>query len=349
MYTNKRTREPSYPHVTSDNAWEDVSVDLFGPMPDRKHVLAVIDKSSRFPAAKIVPNTSATAVTDALSQIYTDYGYPLTHQTDNGPPFNSKKFVTFSSENGVDHIKTHPYHPSGNPVENFMRPLGKSMKAAHNSRENKADTLNQMLSNYRATPHPSTGIAPGSIMFRSGYRKDFPRVKVSDSTIEAALNADREERDRRARETNQSNHRSPSHLQPDQLVFIRNNKRNKFDPIFGPELHKVIHLKGNGAILLRLSDDKIVRRHCDDIKVATSVTTEDTETYWIDGNVTPNITQQPLIHPPPNVPVFHQPPVPPMNVPPNPPMNLPIVNDGWCNISEDNILPRGSRRGEVRE
>ena len=116
-----------------------MSVDLFGPMPDRKHVLAIIDKSSRFPAAKIVPNTSTAAVTKALSQIYADYGYPDTHQTDNGPPFNSDAFAEYSTENGIQHIKTYPYHPSGNPVENFMRPLGKSMKAAHQQKSNKEE------------------------------------------------------------------------------------------------------------------------------------------------------------------------------------------------------------------
>ena len=57
LFTNKTTREPIQPHNTTDEAWKDVSVDLFGPMPDNHHVVAVIDKSSRYPAAKIVPNT----------------------------------------------------------------------------------------------------------------------------------------------------------------------------------------------------------------------------------------------------------------------------------------------------
>ena len=54
MFTNKATREPMQPHNISDEAWKDVSVDLFGPMPDRQHAIAVVDKSSRFPAAKMV-------------------------------------------------------------------------------------------------------------------------------------------------------------------------------------------------------------------------------------------------------------------------------------------------------
>ena len=133
MFTNKTTREPMQPHETSNEAWKDVSVNLFGPMPDRQHVIAVLDKSSRFPAGKVITNTTNKAVTNALSEIYADYGEPHSHQTDNGPPFNSEGFTKFSADRGIQHVKTHPYHPQGNTVENFMRPVGKCMKAAHHS------------------------------------------------------------------------------------------------------------------------------------------------------------------------------------------------------------------------
>ena len=145
MFSNKTTREPLQPHDISDEAWEDVSVDLFGPMPDRQHVIAVVDKSSRFPAAKIIPNTSNATVTNALSEIYANYGEPSSHQTDNGPPFNSDGFAKFSADRGITHIKTYLYHLQGNPVENFMRPIGKCMKSAHYSHDDKTRALNEML------------------------------------------------------------------------------------------------------------------------------------------------------------------------------------------------------------
>ena len=78
------------------NAWENVNIDLFGPMPDNKHVLVVTDSMSRFPAAKIVPSTAATPVLKALGGIYTDFGQPKSHRTDNGPPFDSEAFKDFS-------------------------------------------------------------------------------------------------------------------------------------------------------------------------------------------------------------------------------------------------------------
>ena len=287
MFTNKTTREPLRPHKTSDEAWKDVSVDLFGPMPDRQHVIAVLDKSSRYPAAKIIPNTSNTSVTNALSKIYADYGQPASHQTDNGPPFNSEGFSKFSADQGIEHIKTYPYHPQGNPVENFMRPIGKCMKTAHHSKADKERALNEMLASYRATPHPSTGIAPGSVMFRSGYKKDFPRTSVSSIDVQKALQEDREGRLTKGTVINSSNHRTATCLIPNQLVYTRNTERRKFDPVFGPELHKVVHVSGNGATLMRLSDSMIFRRHLDDIKDATSVieqTGAEEDSYWIDDD-----------------------------------------------------------------
>ena len=296
MFTNKTTREPMQPHNTSDEAWKDVSVDLFGPMPDRQHILAVVDKSSRFPAAKVVPNTSNTSVTKALSEIYADFGQPASHQTDNGPPFNSEGFARFSADQGIQHIKTYPYHPQGNPVENFMRPVGKAMKAAHHSKTNKKHALNEMLSSYRATPHPSTGISPGDVVFRSGYKKDFPRSAVTEDVVKDAFKSDRENRHLKGNQANASNHRMHSLVVPNQVVFVRNNNRTKFDPIFGPQLHKVVDVKGNGTTLIRLSDDKIVRRHLDDIKDASALeTTTDEDMCWIAPDTPPNIRPNTLI------------------------------------------------------
>jgi len=152
IFTNKTTQEPLHPLSTNQEPWENVHIDLFGPMPDSRHVLVVIDGMSRFPAAKIVSGTSAGPVLKALNSIYTDYGNPKSHRTDNGPPFDSNAIEEFSKGRDVKHIKTFPYHPQANPAETFMKPLGKSMKIAHYNKQDKSEALNQLLSNYRATP-----------------------------------------------------------------------------------------------------------------------------------------------------------------------------------------------------
>ena len=46
-------------------------MDLFGPMPDNRHILVAQDMVSRFPAAKILTKTDTAHVTDALREFYT--------------------------------------------------------------------------------------------------------------------------------------------------------------------------------------------------------------------------------------------------------------------------------------
>ena len=127
--------------VAGLNAWEKISIDLFGPMPDNHHILVAQDMVSKFPAAKIMGKTDTKAVTNALDEIYNAYGDPLVHRSDNGPPFNSAGFKQFSDDRGIHHEKAFAYHPQANPVEGFMKPLGKAMKIAHRNNLNKSKAL----------------------------------------------------------------------------------------------------------------------------------------------------------------------------------------------------------------
>ena len=177
-------------------------------MPDNKHILVVTDNMSRFPAAKIVPNTAATPVIKALGDIYNNYGQSTSHRTDNGPPFDSKAFEEFSKEMGVTHIRTFPYHPQANPAETFMKPLGKSMKIAHYNKCSKEQALDQLISSYRATPHIATGQTPGDMMFHGGYKAGFPEKNVlSENEIERAKERDQQRKSTRTEQLNSSTHR----------------------------------------------------------------------------------------------------------------------------------------------
>ena len=127
LFTSKNTKEPQ---KTCESAWEEVNIDLFGPLPDRKHVLVMQDTMSRFPAATILSSTKAEPVIKAIDKVYTRYGTPQRHRTDNGPPFNSQEFKDFSKLKGVEQVLSYPYHPQENPCETFMKPLGKALKSS---------------------------------------------------------------------------------------------------------------------------------------------------------------------------------------------------------------------------
>ena len=185
-YVDKKTQEPIKHHKVPNKCWETVSVDLYGPMPSNKHVVVVQDLASRFPTAKLVSSTKADKVIPALKEMYNTYGNPDTQISDNGPPFNSMKMSQFAKDRDINMRLIPPLHPSSNPVENFMRPLGKGMKIGAGNGRDERETLNEMLGNYQQTPHPATGIPPVSMMFRDGFKSKFPRQVVSENQVTAA-------------------------------------------------------------------------------------------------------------------------------------------------------------------
>ena len=183
LFVDKKTKEPIQHHKIPRKAWETVAVDLFGPMPSSRHVVVVQDIGSRFPAAKLVSSTKADKVIPALDEIYTEYGYPDTQISDNGPPFNSIKMRQYNESHGIAAHFSTPYTPSQNPAETFMKTVRKAMKIANHSRENETKALRDALITYRQTPHIGTGIPPSNIVFRDGIKTEFPRKSATQSEL----------------------------------------------------------------------------------------------------------------------------------------------------------------------
>ena len=267
MFTPKNRKNPLQPHLLGEyNAWEKLSVDLFGPMPDHRHVIVAQDMVSKFPAAKILNKTDAAHVTEALREFYTAYGTPLVHRTDNGPPFNSKDFENFSKQHAIHHETSPPYHPNANPVETLMKPVGKCMKAAHSQGKSKDKALQEWLASYRATPHSATGIAPGDVMFRHGYGNVFPKTHlVSDEQVQEAVTRDQQQREQRDADQNLTRRRDD--FQVGDQVLLKNNGHTKFQPMFGPEPKTIVSI-GEGGVTCEDAYGKQQRRHQDDVKTA---------------------------------------------------------------------------------
>ena len=267
LFTPKNTKEPIAPVPTTADTWEEVSVDLFGPLPDKRHVLVVQDTRSRFPAATIVPTTAAQPVLKALDDVYTAYGQPARHRTDNGPPFNSERFQEYSEAKGIEHVRCYPHHPQGNPCETFMKPLGKALKAAYHHRDSAQAAIDELLKAYRSTPHPATEMAPGDMMFRQGYQADFPKLRYAEENeVKAAEARDKEQKHERKEKTNASRRRVPMAVEVgDEVLLKAYPKGRKFQPVFKDEVYEVVDVEEKG-VTVRGGGNKPLRRHKDDIK-----------------------------------------------------------------------------------
>ncbi|XP_044163820.1 uncharacterized protein K02A2.6-like [Acropora millepora] len=120
----KRTEPPSGP-------WQDVAVDLMGPMPTGESLLVVVDYYSRYYEVVIMHSTTTEKIVDALSTIFARFGFPYSLKSDNGSQFLSENFQTFLQESGIEHRTSPPLWPQANgEVGRQNRTLLKALKVA---------------------------------------------------------------------------------------------------------------------------------------------------------------------------------------------------------------------------
>ena len=214
-------------------------------------------------------STSAKSVIPVLAEAYNTFGNPLVQKSDNGPPFNSKDMEDFTRKRGIEQVKIAPGHPSANNVETVMKPLGKAMKIGFNKKASETETLQSFLQTYRDTPHKATGVAPGAMLFRDGYRSNLPCKKLSEEEVSKARELDTQVKNQRKQQYNSSCRTKAANFQIGDQVLVRNfYKQSKFEPYFLPERYLVIDSLAGGKIILVQSSrsGKFLKRHPNDLK-----------------------------------------------------------------------------------
>ena len=108
--------------------WQDLAIDLLGPLPSGDSVLVVVDYFSRFYEIGIMRSTTSEKI---IEEVFTTHGLPLSVTSDNGPQFRSDVFERYLEDCGVEHRKTTPLWPQVNrEVERQNRSLLKRMRIA---------------------------------------------------------------------------------------------------------------------------------------------------------------------------------------------------------------------------
>ena len=164
-----------------------------------------------------------------------------------------------------EQIAIPPLHPQSNPVETFMKPLGKVMKIAAHNKQSEQGALSQLLNDYRSTPHPATGVPPSQMMFRDPPSGSFPSKELNDETIQRAVSRDKELKKARKEKINSSKYKKHEKTRKGDRVLLRNYKRtSKFQPLFLPDPFTVTSV--DGAKITGERDGKVLKRHLDDVK-----------------------------------------------------------------------------------
>ena len=150
-----------------------------------------------------------------------------------------------------------------------MKSVGKTMKIASKNKHSEKEVLAQLLSNYRDTPHPATGVTPSDMFFRDPPQSTFPRRSISEQQITEARARDAHIKHARQEKINDGKYRQQSDFRVGEKVLIRNyEKTSKYDPLFQYEPRIITDIQHGGRCLtlLRQSDGQTLKRHPDDVK-----------------------------------------------------------------------------------
>ena len=104
-----KQRDPLKPNPAPLEPWDRVQCDHWGPTPDGKHLLVVIDALTRYPEVIVVKGTSAEDNIGAFMEIFGRHGYPRYLHSDNGPPFNGRDTHKLQEYFASCNIRVIPY------------------------------------------------------------------------------------------------------------------------------------------------------------------------------------------------------------------------------------------------
>lgn len=131
---HRHTFSPISTFATPDVRFDQLHVDIVGPLPPSKgyvYLLTCIDRFTRWPEAIPIPDSTAVTVAQAFIDGWISrFGTPSVITTDRGAQFESSLWHQLTQLLGSKRVRTTAYHPCSNGlVERFHRQLKASLKA----------------------------------------------------------------------------------------------------------------------------------------------------------------------------------------------------------------------------
>ena len=134
------------------------------------------------------------------------------------------------------------------------------------------EIIDELLHDYYSTPHPTTGLTPGDMMLRGGYRTKFPQqTNRTENHIQETKIRDSHRKEVANAKINASRWRKyPKIIQGDKVLVKRSSKTHKLVSQFDPTPHMVTDVQGSRCELVADNDYNnahSIFRHISDIKL----------------------------------------------------------------------------------
>ena len=236
------------PSLLLNEVWDKLNVDFLGPLPNGKHVFAIMDQRSRFPFPDVTASTSAKNIIKVFHVIFGHYGYPRKIISDNGPLFKSKEIKDYFSKHAIIHHWITPYwrHENGE-IECFMKSMMKVIQSTYIEQSNWENALQKFLFGYCVTLHSSTQIPPTDLMY--SHRILYTLPDISNEINSTSMQRTFQWNDSLAKQTwldyTTGKHRpKESSLKVGDRVLVKQTRQNKLSTMFKLYPNRITGLNG---------------------------------------------------------------------------------------------------------
>lgn len=245
------------------SCFEEVALDLLGPLPDGRSILVVVDWYSKFKLVEFLTKTTTKDIIRVIMQMFLRFGFPAKITSDNGPQFyKSQEFIDFCRMYNIFHHKTTPYSPQANgEVERQNRSILKRLKIAYSENKNLKEELDEYLYMYTATPHSTTGRSPAEMMFGRKFNEKIPTIfRNQHKEDDSIKDKDFEQKIKRKIYHDQKQNAKPSNIEVGDQVLMKRLSGNKLATAFLPTPLTVLK-KHDNVVQAERDDGKIVTRN----------------------------------------------------------------------------------------
>lgn len=242
--------EPLKPTLLPDGPWQDVAIDLLGPLPTNHSILVVVDYYSRYYEYDILTSTTTEKVIDSLESIFSRHGLPVTCKSDNGPQFKSEMFRNYCAENGITHLRTTPKWAQANgEVERQNASIMKRIRIAQIEGLDWKSELRKYVTVYRSLEHATTGKSPAELLFRRKMRGKLPDVGEMRASELEVRDRDAEQKGKAKLYADERRGAKDSNVGIGDTVLVHPEKSDKFTTPFNPTPYTVVSRTGNQVVV----------------------------------------------------------------------------------------------------
>ncbi|XP_055585369.1 uncharacterized protein K02A2.6-like [Uranotaenia lowii] len=164
--------------------WEILQIDFF---TDKEfgygEFLVIVDLYSRYIHVIEMKHMTAESTIEALNKVFATWGYPLVIQSDNGPPFQSERFIKTWENKGISVQKSIPLSPQSNgAIERQNQGVKRALAASKLDNVNWRQALDQYVNVHnKVRPLSRLGVTPFELLVGWKYRGSFPCLWESKS------------------------------------------------------------------------------------------------------------------------------------------------------------------------